>query len=144
MGDNNSIHPNIIPKTQRKDNEMTILNINNISKNNFNRQLNSHRAKTIEKTSGLSVSNSTNFNKNNNINGLINSINGMNGNKSSNNYNQSANSFSKGSIPQDFFSKINQNSFKSNEINLKQFIYNKASKAKSLTKVTNFQSKNKV
>lgn len=144
MGDNNPIHPNIIPKTHRKDNELTLLNLNNISKNNLNRQINSHRAKTIEKASGFSVSNSTNFNKNNNINGLMNSISGLNVNKSSSNYNQSANSFSKGSIPQDFFSKINQNGFKSNEINLKQFIYNKASKAKSLTKVTNFHGKTKV
>lgn len=144
MGDNISINTNIIPKTHRKENEITALNINNISKNTFNRQINSHRAKTIEKTSGISVSNSTNFNKNNNVNVLLNSVSVLNGNKSSNNYNQSANSFSKGSLPNDFFIKINQNGFKSNEINLKQFIYNKASKAKSLSKITNFQVKNKV
>ena len=96
--------------------------------------MNSHRAKTSEMTQSVSVSNSLNFNKNsiNNMQNVLNTIKNINNNSKS----SSSNNFLKNSLPIDVLTKMNQNGFKSNEINLKQFIYNKATKAKSLSKIS--------
>lgn len=135
---NNNLNINIISRTQRRQND-SMLNINNMSKSSIYKQLNSHRAKTSDIQPGISVSSSGIFNKNSNSNiqNLLSSI-----HKENKSNNPIGNTF-KNPIPIDLLNKINHNTFKSNEINLKQFIYSKATKAKSLSKIPSL-TKNKV